>query len=184
MSFKTELMSGAKIGGAAFVGYALNRFLSTMDYAKQILKESPETGTVLVSSGISVAAIKFQGSVKDKLVRVGLVGGSIAASIHLATKIPTIQKALPAGIVDALSGEEDYEEMSGEELENQINQEVDSRIRKAFQDGKIQYVQPSNSQLSLAGNVNETPEFELDGDPDPIYSLAGTDSDIYSDIGK
>jgi hypothetical protein len=177
MSFKNELMSGAKVGGAAFVGYALNRFVSTMDYAKQILKESPETGAVIVSTGISVAAIKFQDKVKDKLVRVGLVGGSIAASIHLATKIPTIQKALPAGVVTALSGDGEYEEVSGEEMENQINQEVDSRIRKAFQDGKIQYVNPGNNQLALAGEtqsvyeVGEDSEYGVDGDG--VYDLSG-----------
>jgi len=169
-------MSGAKIGGAAFVGYALNRFVSTMDYAKQIMKESPETGTVIVSTGISVAVIKFQDKVKDKLVRAGLVGGSIAASIHLATRIPTIQKALPAGVVTALSGEGEYEEISGEEMENQINQEVDERIKKAFQDGKIQYVTPRN-QLALAGEtqsvyeVGEDSEYEVEGDG--VYDLSG-----------
>lgn len=190
MGFQQELMSGAKVGGAAFVGYALNRFLSTMDYAKKIMANSPETGAVIVSSGISVGVVKLQDKIKDKSVKVGLVAGSIAASIHLATRIPTIQKALPAGVVTALSGDDGYQEMSGEEVENQINAEVDARIRNAFESGQIQFVKP---QLELSGSTNETPDFELSGSSNDDFSVEGDedldfdlegDEEIYSDLGE
>ncbi|PJZ44982.1 hypothetical protein [Leptospira brenneri] len=162
MSFKQNVMSGAKLGGAAFVGYALNRFLSTMEYSKQILKESPETGAVIVSAGITAGAIKFQEKIKDKLVRVGLVAGSASATIHLATRIPTVQNALPAGVVTALSGETDeYIEVSGEDAENQINAEVDQRIQQAFNEGKIQYLTPSvGSEVGESESVYEIGEEE------------------------
>ncbi|MCW7462809.1 hypothetical protein CH354_05910 [Leptospira levettii] len=161
MSFKQNIMSGAKLGGAAFVGYALNRFLSTMEYSKQIMKESPETGAVIVSAGITVGAIKLQDKIKDKLVRVGIVAGSASATLHLATRIPTVQNALPAGVVSALAGETDeYIEVSGEEAENQINAEVDRRIQQAFSEGKIQYLAPSES--SQVGESEPVYEFGND----------------------
>jgi hypothetical protein len=191
MSFSREIMEFGKLGGATFVGYALNRFLSTMQYSQKIMPNSPETGSVLVSSGISLGAIKLQSKIKDKSVKIGLVSGSIAASIHLATRIPTIQNALPQGIVSALSGEVDGEEISGEDLENQINAEVDARIRNAFESGQIQFVKP---QLELSGSTNETPNFELsgsssddfsvEGEEDLDFDLEGDDSEIYSDLGE
>ncbi len=172
------------MGAASFTGYVANRFLSTMKYSQTLVNGQPEMGGAIISSALSggaaLATVATHGKKLKEFdhVKMAATLGSVAASIHLGTRVPLVANALPEGIRTALAGEDDtYEEMSGEEFENKVNQEVDLRIQQAVADGKIftpNQLPPSAFEVSGDG-MDGDDVYDIDGEDDYDDEIGGDD---------
>lgn len=166
----------AKLGLGVLVGYIGNRFASRLDSVRNTYKEDPQLASVLVSTAITVATVKFSGKIKDKSLQMGLIGGSTARTFSEVLAIPKISSLMPSQVTATLFGESAFGDekvatVGSDELETFINMETAKRTEAMIPALTAQIQADLERQIDgVISNVDESESDETFGGDEDAWT--------------
>lgn len=161
----SEMKETAKLGIGFLFGFLVNRYVAKSDMVRNLHKSNPALASVGASTGLTIAAVKFGKSVKDKSIQAGLIGGSMARTFVEVLQVPVINDKLPDPIAAVLLGSESaFGEskmltVGSDELETFINVEAQKRAEMMLPQAIQQIAENGNENQD---SITQTDEFETD----------------------